>query len=217
MQQELRLQKNLMEKIKYLYGASGHGKVVVDILKSKNIIISGILDDNPKIEFMSNIPVLKFVETKISSDNEIIISIGDNRIRKKIASNLNTSFFTALHASSIISEYATIKKGSVVMAGVIINSSVKIGEHCIINSGAIIEHDCEIGNYCHISPNASLAGNVNVGEGTHIGIGACIIQGVKIGKWVTIGAGSVIINDIPDFAVVVGNPGKTIKFNIANE
>ncbi|MEN2489808.1 acetyltransferase [Flavobacterium sp. B11] len=206
-----------MEKIKYLYGASGHGKVVVDILKSKNIVINGILDDNPKIDFISNIPVLKAVEAKISFDNEIIISIGDNGIRKKIASNLKTSFFTALHANAVVSEYARIKKGSVVMAGVIINSSVKIGKHCIINSGAIIEHDCEIGDFCHISPNVSLAGNINVGEGTHIGIGACVIQGIKIGKWAIIGAGSVIINDVPDFAVIVGNPGKIIKFNKTNE
>jgi acetyltransferase EpsM len=36
---------------------------------------------------------------------------------------------------------------------------------------------------------------------------------VKIGKWATIGAGAVIINDVPDYAVVVGNPGKVIKFN----
>lgn len=206
-----------MGKIKYLYGASGHGKVVADILKSKDIIIDGILDDNPKTEFISNIPVLKVLETTISLDNEIIISIGDNRIRKKIASNLKTSFFTALHKSAIISESVRIEEGSVVMAGVVINSSVKIGQHCIINSGAVIEHDCKIRDYCHISPNASLAGNVNIGEGTHVGIGACVIQDIKIGKWVTIGAGSVIINDIPDFAVVVGNPGKIIKFNRTNE
>jgi acetyltransferase EpsM len=54
---------------------------------------------------------------------------------------------------------------------------------------------------------------VFVGEGTQVGIGACVIQGVKIGKWATIGAGAVIINDVPDYAVVVGNPGKVIKFN----
>ena len=57
-----------------------------------------------------------------------------------------------------------------------------------------------------------MAGNVQVGEGTQIGIGASVIQGVKIGKWAMIGAGSVIISDVPDFAVVVGNPGKIIKY-----
>ena len=63
----------------------------------------------------------------------------------------------------------------------------------------------------HISPNAALAGNVSVGEGTQIGIGAAVIQGIKIGKWVTVGAGAVIIKDIPDYAVVVGNPARILS------
>ena len=46
-----------------------------------------------------------------------------------------------------------------------------------------------------------------------MGIGAVIIQGVKIGNWVTIGAGTIILNDVPDYAVIVGNPGKIIKYN----
>ena len=68
-----------------------------------------------------------------------------------------------------------------------------------------------------MSPNVSLAGNVTIGEGSHIGIGSCVIQGIKIGKWATIGAGAVIIKDVPDYAVVVGNPGTIIKFNKENE
>jgi acetyltransferase-like isoleucine patch superfamily enzyme len=58
-----------------------------------------------------------------------------------------------------------------------------------------------------------LAGNVTVGEGSHVGIGASVIQGVVIGKWTVIGAGAVVLNDVPDYAVVVGNPGKIIKVN----
>jgi acetyltransferase EpsM len=71
-----------------------------------------------------------------------------------------------------------------------------------------------LADYVRISPNSALAVSVSVGEGTHIGIGACVIQGIKIGKWTIIGAGAVIINDIPDNAVVVGNPGKIIKYNV---
>jgi acetyltransferase-like isoleucine patch superfamily enzyme len=40
-----------------------------------------------------------------------------------------------------------------------------------------------------------------------------VIKGIKIGTWAIIGAGAVIINDIPDNAVVVGNPGRIIKYN----
>jgi len=71
-----------------------------------------------------------------------------------------------------------------------------------------------IEDFVHISPNSALAGGVEIGEGSQIGIGASVIQGIKVGKWCVIGAGAVIINDIPDYSVVVGNPGRIIKKNI---
>jgi acetyltransferase EpsM len=58
-----------------------------------------------------------------------------------------------------------------------------------------------------------LAGGVIVGEGTHIGIGASVLPEINIGKWTTIGAGAVVIKDVPDGAVIVGNPGRIIKTN----
>lgn len=68
-----------------------------------------------------------------------------------------------------------------------------------------------LGDFVHISPNAALSENVEIGEGSHIGVGASVIQGVKIGKWCTVGAGAAIINDVPDYSVVVGVPGRIIK------
>ncbi len=46
-----------------------------------------------------------------------------------------------------------------------------------------------------------------VEEGAHVGTGAIVIPGIKIGKWCTIGAGAVVVKDVPDNAVLVGNPG----------
>jgi acetyltransferase EpsM len=97
------------------------------------------------------------------------------------------------------------------MHGAILQADVQIGVHCIINTGASVDHDCVIDDYVHISPHTTLCGNVTVGEGSHIGAGATIIQGIKIGRWVTVGAGTVIIRDVPDYAVIVGNPGRIIK------
>ena len=44
-----------------------------------------------------------------------------------------------------------------------------------------------------------------------------MIQGVKIGRWCTIGAGTVVIKDVPDGAMVVGNPARIIRKEILNE
>lgn len=202
----------------YLYGASGHCKVVIEILsESKEYSIEGIYDDNPKLDSIYSIPVLNLEKTKSFEGKELIITIGDNSIRKKIVKSNLAIFKIAIHPKAILSKYSMIGDGTVVMAGAILNSDVKVGKHCIINTGAILEHDCVIADFVHISPNVSLAGGVIVGEGSHVGIGASVIQGVKIGKWSTIGAGSVIIKDVPDYSVIVGNPGEIIKYNKENE
>ncbi|WP_223550124.1 acetyltransferase [Aestuariivivens sp. NBU2969] len=201
--------------MKYLYGASGHAKVIVDVIKSIGEDISGIFDDDPMKGTFFNIPFLgKYNgDAKFLIGSEFLISIGDNRTRKFISKQIKQDFFSVCHNSSIIASSVKIGKGSVVMPSAVINANSLIGNHCIINTGAIIEHDCIIEKFVHIAPNATVTGNVLVGEGTFIGARTVIIPGVKVGKWVTIGAGSVIISDVPNYAVVVGNPGKIIRYN----
>lgn len=206
-----------METSVTLYGASGHGKVIIDILNCSSVAINAIIDDNPKSEKVLGIPVLKSSDFNFQNLKNAIISIGNNKVRKKISNLYNVNYVNAIHPTAIISKFATIGKGTAIMAGTVINPDAIIGNHCIINTSSIIEHDCKIGDFVHVSPGVSLAGNVTIDEGTHIGIGATVIQGITIGKWVTIGAGAVIINDVPDYAVVVGNPGKIIKYNKQDE
>lgn len=197
----------------YIFGASGHGKVVLDVLFSNGISVTAVVDDQPKEETLLNIPVLLTEKYLPTSNDQFLIAVGNNAIRKKIVAQNPFTYYKAIAASASVSTFATLGEGTVVMPQAVINAATNVGKHCIINSRSVVEHDCVLEDYVHISPNASLAGNVWVGEGTHIGIGASVIQGIKIGKWATIGAGAVVLNDVPDYAVVVGNPGKVIKYN----
>lgn len=193
----------------YLYGASGHGKVVAEVAEECGYNIEGYIDENLSEKKVLNYTVLHEVP---SHDIEVLISIGNNRVRKSIVDqDQRFNYVKLLHPRAIISKRVKIEEGTIVMPGVTINAVVKIGKHCIINTNASIDHDCIIEDFVHISPNTALAGGVHVGEGTHVGIGVNVIQGINIGKWCTIGAGSVIISDIPDGSTVVGNPGKIIK------
>jgi sugar O-acyltransferase (sialic acid O-acetyltransferase NeuD family) len=202
----------------YLFGASGHCKVVVDIIEAaKEYKIECVIDHNPKFDFIFDIPILNFNQIENLEEKHFIVSIGDNKKRKNVVTIINAIYLKAIHPQSIVSRHSQILEGTVVMAGAIINANSTIGKHCIINSGAVVEHDCVIDDFVHISPNASVAGNVKVGEGSQIGIGATVIQGITIGKWAVIGAGAVIIENVPDYAVVVGVPGKIIKFINKNE
>ena len=208
----MRLQLNpLMATNMILYGASGHCKVIIDSLECAQIAIQTIVDDNPNTTSISGRPVVHSSQISLQESDEVILSIGNNKVRQKLSSELKVQFAKAIHPTAIISKHVTINEGTVIMSGAIINPDVTIGKHCIINTAAVVEHDCVIGDFVHISPNTSLAGGVQVGEGSQVGIGATVIQGIKIGKWCVIGAGAVIIKDIPDNCIVVGNPGKIIK------
>jgi len=199
----------------FLYGASGHAKVICEILETQRRLPYGLIDDNPNITSLLDYPVFNTVQqAKVAAEDQFIISIGSNRIRKKVVEKLKAlSFTTAIHPGAVISARSVVGEGTVIMANVSVNVQTRIGEHVILNTNCSIDHDCVIEDFVHISPNVALAGNVEVSEGTQIGIGASVIQGIRIGKWATIGAGAVIIRDVPDYSVVVGNPGRVIKFN----
>ena len=191
----------------YLYGASGHAKVIREIIESQGEQVEALFDDNPNVEKFQELPVLH----QYHGESPLIISIGSNLIRKKLAATLQATYATGIAASAIVSPRVTIGEGTVIMQGAIIQGDTQVGKHCIINTGASLDHECIIGDFAHISPHTTLCGNVSIGEGTWVGAGTTVIQGVTIGKWCVIGAGSVVTHDVPDGWLAVGNRCKQIK------
>jgi sugar O-acyltransferase (sialic acid O-acetyltransferase NeuD family) len=191
-----------------LYGASGHCKVIIDILEATGEKIDFIVDDNPDISQLCGYPVIR----NTGRYKDVIVSIGSACGRKTIVSTIHAErYLTAVHPSAVISPRATIADGSVIMQGAIVQSCAKVGKHCIVNTGASVGHDVVLEDYVHIAPHATVTGGVTIGEGTWIGAGTVIKQGVHIGKWCMIGAGSVVVDDIPDEVVAFGNKCRVIR------
>lgn len=191
-----------------LYGASGHAKVIIDILEANGQKIDFIVDDNPALTELWGYEVRR----NTGEYDEAIISIGSCEIRKKVVEGLKVGkYATSVHPSAVVSPRATIDEGTVVMQGAIVQSCATIGKHCIVNTGASVDHDCEIGDFVHVAPHATVLGGVKVGEGSWIGAGAVVKQYVTVGENCMIGAGAVVLHDVPDGATVVGVPGKQIK------
>lgn len=195
-----------------LFGASGHAKVVMDIIAAQGDEVGCLYDDNPHCSDIHHRQVYKATEHDI--EGPMIISIGSCKVRKLIAERYNVKFATAIHPKSIVSYSVNIGEGTVIMPGAIINADVKVGTHCIINTKASIDHECIIGDFVHIAPGATLSGNVAVGECSWIGVAACVKQGIKIGKNCLIGAGAVVVKDIPDNSTAYGNPARIVGSNL---
>lgn len=201
----------------YLFGASGHGKVIKEIIEACGDSVIAFIDDNKQVNTCAGLPVLH----DANGLSPMIVSIGVCRIRKMIVDRLSAAsetieFKTAIHPSAVISPSAQIGEGTVVMAGAVINADAKIGKHCIINTGATVDHDCVIEDFCHIAPGAHISGGTHIGEGTWIGVGSSVIQYLNIGKNCMIGAGSVVVRDIPEDVTAYGNPCR-IKNNDMNK
>ena len=190
-----------------LYGASGHAKVVIEILEANNIPIDYIVDDGTNISELLGYRV----EHDCSVFEEVIVAVGACQLRKAITERIEvTDYLTVFHPSSIVSPRAVLGEGTVIMQGAIVQSCASIGKHCIVNTGASVGHDVKLADFVHVAPRAVITGNVEVGECTWIGAGAVIKQGIKIGKNCMIGAGAVFVKDVSDGMTVVGNPAREL-------
>lgn len=210
-----------MKKGVVIIGYSGHAYVVCDIFNSQNIEVVGYCENEEKNFNPFN---LSYFGAETSSkgikklqENDYFIAIGNNSIRKKIYQKLKTQKLKeptkAIHSNAVISDFSIIESGTMIGANVTINALAKIGKLVICNTACVIEHECQIGDFTHVAPGAVLAGNVSIGKMSFIGANTVVKQGIRIGENVTIGAGSVIVKDVPDNTIVVGNPGKIIRYN----
>lgn len=196
----------MIKKSIYIYGASGHGLVVVDIARACGYDEIIFIDDGEN-DYPS------FEDIKRTSGIPISFGIGNNTIRAKLFEKVQNSGFeivSLIHPSAIISSSVTIGKGTVVMPNVVVNAKATIGDGVILNSSCVIEHECIIDDFVHISPTVALAGDVKVGKFTHIGIGSNVIQGIIIGNNTVIGAGSTVVKNIDNFKKAYGNPCREI-------
>jgi UDP-perosamine 4-acetyltransferase len=204
-----------------LVGAGGHGRVVLDILRTAGIHSPiGFIDADPELggKSVGGLPVLGQINLlpKLRSQKVkcAIISIGDNHARRSYAKKLLDYGFdlvNVIHPGSRISSTARLGRNIVVAAGAVISTDAVIGDSVIVNTSAVVDHECQIGEAVHICPGAILAGRIRVGDETFLGLGCNIIQCLNIGAGATVGAGAVVIRDVPDGATVVGVPAKVIR------
>ena len=201
----------------FIFGASGHAKVVIDLVEREgHYAIGGLFDDNQALwgQEVFGYQVLGGQEALNKHEIVLLIAIGDNTTRHRLSTVFQRqgfSFAQATHPSASISRGVTIGQGSVVMAGAVINADTNIGEHVIINTSASVDHDCWIGDATHIAPGVHLCGGVTVGERTLVGAGATVIPNIKIGCDVVVGAGATVVNDVPDYMMVIGTPARIFR------
>ncbi len=201
------------DRIVYIVGAGGHGRVIRDTL-AEAARLSGFsflgcfADDNGSHISPEEIPN--------GPCTQVVVGIGDNVIREQMYQRLINSgksliFKNVSHPTAFVSRDASVGKGVVVFANSVVQSGVELGDFCIVNTSATVDHDCRVGRFSHIAPGVNLCGGVTVGARTLVGVGSCASPGVSVGAGTVIGAGSVIVSDIPANVVAYGNPCRVVR------
>jgi sugar O-acyltransferase (sialic acid O-acetyltransferase NeuD family) len=201
----------------FVWGASGHAKVVADAaLLASSLEVVGFFDElRPERdgEVLMSLPIWAGADglSKLRERGvtHALLGVGDCDARYGIwrrAAELGFSLPTVVHPRSVVASNVILGVGSVVLAGAVINVGSTIGAAVIVNTAATVDHDCQLGDGVHLSPGVHLAGGVRVGERSWIGIGTSVIQGITVGARSIVGAGSTVLRDVPDDVIAFGCP-----------
>jgi UDP-perosamine 4-acetyltransferase len=187
-----------------VFGAGGHGKVVVDAIeRNDGLVVACVVDDRPLPgAVLLGHAVIGGREELLARRGGIdsaIVAIGDNHARVAVAGWLRAQGFvlqSVVHPAAAVSPSVSIGGGVLIMPGAVVNADARIGANAIINSGAVVEHDCDVDEGVHVAPGAVLCGGVCVGACTLVGAGAVVLPGVKVGAGRLVKAGRTVARNV---------------------
>lgn len=211
-----------MKKI-LVIGDSNFAKVVINIIEDEGEFeIFGVIDCLNVSKSFLNYSVVGTKEDipRIIKENDLyggVLAIDNNWKRKEVYNRVHSicggfNFITVIHPTAIIGKNVIIGRGSMVMAGVVVNSDSIIGEFCLLKIQSSLGHEGIMEDYSSLSFGVITGGNLKLGTFSKISFSTSVIENIKIGAHSFIGAGSLVINNIPSFSVAFGVPA-IIKSN----
>lgn len=203
-----------------IIGGGGFGQEVVsyiyELYRDENLEIR-VWDKNPDINF-NEIPGLTFGGSldniSVCLSEEVLICIGDCKIRSSISDFLNSRGINLgkfIHPSAVISSFAQIEPGCIILPFSCISTDVFIGCNTVINSHVAVGHHATIGPNSVISPQCLISGGARLGSETFLGAASIITPGKSIGSSSKIAAGSVVYRNADSGAFLSGNPARNFR------
>lgn len=215
-----------------LVGAGGFGREILPLEGKMDLVgvnaqkFRGVkhyfVDSNFAMKEINSVPIVseqQFLADK-ASGKYFNVAISDPYLREKISKRLiesNVEPVSLISRSSELSQSSVIGVGAIFCSTSILTANTTIGRFFQANIYSYIAHDCVIGDFVTFAPKVACNGNVHIGDHAYIGTSATIKQGTKenpiyIGKSSIVGMGAVVTKDVPDHAVVVGNPARIIRY-----
>jgi len=206
-----------------IIGAGTHGQVLCSYLREAAVNVIGFVDDSADLAgaHVLGIPVLGTYEDLLTPEfreliDDVYCPLGINTIRVRYLSSLKELGYNTpsyIHPSVVIGPDVTLGEAIYMFPGNIIMPHTRIGDYFMMNTSSTVAHHSVIEEGVFLSSGVNIGALIRVKRCAFIGIGVTAMTGIsEVGESCLIGAGTVLIKDVPDKAVVVGNPGRIIRF-----
>ena len=120
----------------------------------------------------------------------------------RVGSDCNIGDYAFIETGAILGNNVTVKNGVAIWDRVTIEDKVFLGPNCVLTN--------DLNPPAYIEKSGSTLVPTVIRENATIGANVTIVCGETIGQYAFIGAGAVVIRPVPDFALIVGNPGRQI-------
>lgn len=147
---------------------------------------------------------------------EFIMAIGEPAVKDVVFEKVNNA---GAHVTNLIFPDFIMPRGTTYGKGLVVHKASglppcsEFGNNVLIQGKAVMGHDLKVGDNVVISSLSFIGGNTTIGRNTYIAPGSLLRNGINIGENAIVGMGAVVTKDVPDNAVVVGNPAKIIRYN----
>ncbi len=208
-----------------IIGGTGDGCTILEMINQlasygKPIKAVGFLNDELSVGFrIMDIPVLgNFYSWRhLSQDIYFIPALHKvkqmpERVNKIVSLGIPKDRWTTLiHPTAIIADNVTPSYGSFIGPYVVIQPEVQLGAFLSIRSGVAISHDCKINDFVYLGPKSSLSGRCFLDRGVHISPNVSVANNISIGAYSVVSLNTAVRKSVPDYALVMGNPGRIVQ------
>ncbi|MDF2659985.1 MAG: transferase hexapeptide repeat containing protein [Paenibacillus sp.] len=203
----------------FIIGAGSLGVMTLDIMVANREAgpVAFVDDDKDAIgQSRYGYPIFGPIDEALnrvgrSGSCRFIVAIANNAVRQILAEKYKLlRYRNAVHHRAVISSFATIGIGTIILPGTVIDPGVRIGNHVVINKSVAIGHHTYLSDFSQIAHGVSIGGYGRIMEQAFIGLGAAILPNMTIGQHAVVGAGAVVTRSVPDRATVAGVPARPL-------